>query len=56
MESEPDYENVVFIDEYPQIMARHQVKLALSGLRRAVNTDPKVFDFPDQMPPPDDAA
>lgn len=54
MENEPDTTNVAFIDEYPHLIARRDVKLALSGLKRLVNNDPNVFDLPE--PPPDDAA
>lgn len=53
---EPDYENVVFIDEYPHLTRRHEVKLALSGLTRIVNSDPNVLIFPERPEPPNDAA
>lgn len=47
MEREPDYENVIFLDEYPEIIERRRVKLALGGLKRMVNADPaSVLEFP----------
>jgi hypothetical protein len=57
MEREPDYENVVFIDEYPHLTARREVKLALGGLKRIVNNDMTVIlPFPEREDTPDGAA
>jgi hypothetical protein len=39
-EQEPNYDNVVFLDEYPQFIERRRVKEALGQLTLAVNTDP----------------
>lgn len=38
MESVPNYDNVVFIDEYPELIKRREVKLALGGLKRLANS------------------
>lgn len=53
---EPEYENVVFIDEYPHLLERRKVRQALGQLTLAVNLDPnQLLLFPEQ-PDPDGAA
>ncbi len=50
-EQEPNTDNVVFIDEYPHLMRRREVKQALGQLTLAVNTDPNqllLFPTPDE--------
>lgn len=45
-EQAPDYENVVFLDEYPQFIERRRVREMLGQLTLAVNTDPgQLFLF-----------
>lgn len=57
-EREPDYENVVFIDEYPHFIERRKVKHALGQLTLAVNSqDGQLLLFPDRAEElPDGAA
>ena len=55
--NEPDYENVVFIDEYPHLMERRRVKQMLGQLTLAVNTDPnQLILFPERPDDPPDGA
>lgn len=56
-EQEPSYENVVFLDEYPQFIERRRVKEALGQLTLAVNTDPaQLLLFTPREDVPDGAA
>ena len=57
-EREPDYDNVVFLDEYPQFIERRRVKEALGQLVLFANTPPnQLLIFPDrQQDIPDGAA
>jgi len=55
---QPDYENVVFLDEYPQFIERRRVKHALGQLTLLVNTpDNQLLLFPEPTnEPPKGAA
>lgn len=47
MEKEPDMTNVVFIDEYPHLIARREVKQKLGQLTLMVNANPnQLLLFP----------
>lgn len=53
---EPDpamYENVVFIDEFPELLKRREVRLTLGGLKRIINSEPTIIEFPSRPEPPD---
>lgn len=58
-ENEPNTDNVVFIDEYPHLMRRREVKQALGQLTLAVNTNPNqllLFPVQEGMDLPDEPA
>lgn len=56
-ERQPNYDNVLFMDEYPDIIERRRVKVALGQLTLAINTDPgQLFLFPESDFVPDQPA
>lgn len=58
-ENEPqvDYENVVFLDEYPQFIERRRVKHALGQLTLFANSNGgQLLLFPEREDVPDGAA
>lgn len=56
-EKEPDYENVVYMDEYPHLTERRRVKQCLGQLTLNINRNPgQLLLFPDQQEEPDASA
>lgn len=55
MEQEPDTENVVYLDEYPELQKKVWLRRLHAERHSGVIALPRVIEFP-KSPDPDDAA